>query len=51
MQLDDVLDPVRALARWLGVRGDHDGPLFHNIRSDTEMGRGTRTDETRDGVA
>lgn len=28
---DDALDPIRALDRWLAVRGDADGPLFANV--------------------
>lgn len=44
---DGLLDPVRALDRWLAVRGDHDGPLFHNVHHGTEFDRGITTDVIR----
>jgi integrase len=45
-----VLDPVRLLDGWLAVRGDHDGPLFHNVHHHTDLDRGLTTDEIRGTV-
>ena len=44
---DDDLDPVRAVDRWLAVRGDGDGPLFANVHHHTDLDRGMTTDEIR----
>lgn len=44
---DGLLDPVRLLDGWLAVRGDHDGPLFHNVHHHTDFDRGLTTDEIR----
>lgn len=45
---DDLLDPVRTLDRWLAIRGDHDGALFHNVHHGTEIDRGITTGEIRE---
>lgn len=45
-----ALDPVRLLDGWLAVRGDHDGPLFHNVHHHTDLDRGLTTDEIRGTV-
>lgn len=47
---DGLLDPVGLLDGWLAVRGDHDGPLFHNLHHHTDLGRGLATGEIRDIV-
>lgn len=44
---DDDLDPVRAVDRWLAVRGDSDGPLFANVHHHTDLDRGMTTKEIR----
>lgn len=42
-----ALDPVRALDRWLAVRGDADGPLFGNVHHARDGDRGVTPDEVR----
>lgn len=44
---DGLLNPVRLLDGWLAVRGDHDGPLFHNVHHHTDLERGMTTGEIR----
>lgn len=44
---EGVLDPVRLLDGWLAVRGDSDGPLFHNLHHHTDLERGLTTGEMR----
>lgn len=43
-------DPVRLLDRWLELRGDHDGPLFHNVHHHTDLDRGMTPGEIRDAI-
>jgi integrase len=43
-------DAVRLLDRWLAVRGDHDGPLFHNVHHHTDLDRGMEPGEIRDTI-
>lgn len=47
----DELDPVRAIDRWLAVRGDGDGPLFGNVHHAADLDRGMTTDEIRGVLA
>lgn len=47
----DELDPVRAIDRWLAVRGDGDGPLFGNVHHAADLERGMTTDEIRGVLA
>lgn len=48
---DGGLDPVGLLDGWLAVRGDHDGPLFHNLHHRTEADRGMTAGEIRKVIA
>lgn len=43
-------DVVRLLNRWLELRGDHDGPLFHNVHHHTDLDRGMEPGEVRDAI-